>query len=378
MDDALPSKLNTSFLTEYFSDIEDPRRTDKGNIRHRFSDILLLVLVSVLCKCGEWDAMVLFGRQELEWFKRYGDFANGIPSKSTMQRVFRRLDPLAFRACFSRWAASLLGPGAAGTVAIDGKTVRGARDKGDPGDIAPHILSAMACEAGICIGQAAVGEKSNEISAAPALISAIDVEGSTVTGDAMFCQREIAGAVIEGGGQYLLAVKGNQEGLLGAMTDTDRLERPSGTDVWEDCGHGRVEVRTAKVWKDLSHFDGVHLWPGLRSFVKVEKRTYHKKTGREVAETRYYISSLEPDAATANAVARRHWAVENKLHWTLDVVFGEDAARKRKGHSAENMNMVMKMAMALLVGETSFKKSKNNKRLRALLDREYREKLLGF
>ncbi len=372
----LPGEFNTSFLTEYFSDIDDPRRTCKGNIRHRFTDILLLVSVSVLCKCSDWDEMELFGRQELDWPKKYGDFSNGIPSKATLRRVVGRLDPTAFGACFTLWAGSL--SGASDSVAIDGKTVRGARDKGDPGSVAPHILSAMAGKSGICLGQVATDEKSNETTAIPELLRAIDVGGCTVTIDAMGCQTGIAREILAQGADYVLAVKGNQAGLLEAVGDTDRLEAPADVHVWDDCGHGRVERRTAKVWKDLSHYDGAAQWAGLASFIKVERERYCKTTGKQARETAYHISSLDLSAKRANELVRGHWAVENKLHWTLDVVFGEDSARKRSGNSAENMNMVMKMALALVNRETTFKKSKKNKQLRALLDREYREKLLGF
>lgn len=146
-------KFNTSFLTEYFSTLKDPRRIDKGNLKHHFSDILLLMLVSVLCKCTEWDEMVLFGQQELDWFKKHGDFSNSIPSESTLRRVIGTLSSDTFESCFSNWALSLLGHKVKGVVAIDGKTIRGARKKSDKDSIAPHILSAMASESGICIGQ---------------------------------------------------------------------------------------------------------------------------------------------------------------------------------------------------------------------------------
>ncbi len=376
MQDSPATKFNTTFLTEHFSDIEDPRRTDRGNLRHSLSDILLLVLVSTLCRCAEWGEMSLFGRQQKEWFAMYGEFTNGIPSGDTLRRVFERLDPAAFGACFSKWSASLLGPAFAGRVALDGKALRGARDKWDPGSAAPHLLNAMAGEAGICMGQVACGEKSNETTAIPVLLRAIELGGCTVTIDAMGCQVEIAGAILDAGADYMLAVKGNQGGLAEAMADTDRFEPPKDTDRWEDCGHGRVETRTAKVWDDLSHFPGAGRWPGLRSFIKIERTAYCKKTGKETSEERFYISNRSPTAKDANRTARGHWAVENQLHWTLDVVFGQDAQRKRKGHAPLNMDMVMKMAIALLNREKSFKGSKNRKRLKALLDPVYRTKLL--
>lgn len=376
MQDRPTDYFNTTFLTEHFSEIEDPRRTDRGNFKHSLPDILLLVLVSVLCRCPEWDDMSLLGKQQEEWFKMYGRFENGIPCGDTLRRVFERLDPAAFGACFSKWAASLLGDAFTGTVNLDGKTLRGARDKWDAGSAAPHLLNAMAGEAGICIGQVACGEKSNEITAIPELLRSLELGGCTVTIDAIGCQVEIAGAILDAGADYMLAVKGNRPGLLEAIMDTDRFEPPRDTEAWEDCGHGRVEGRTAKVWDNPSHLPNGHKWPGLQSFIKVEKTAYCKTTGKTTKEDRYYISSQVPTAKAANRTVRGHWAVENKLHWILDVTFGQDAQRKRKGHAPLNFDMVMKMAMALLNREKSFKASKNRKRLRALLDPEYRALLL--
>lgn len=378
MSNTANSKFNTYFLTDHFSQLKDPRRTHKGNLQHHFSDILFLILVSVLCKCTEWDEMVLFGEQELDWFKKHGGFSNGIPSKSTLRRVIGSLSSEAFQDCFSNWALSLLGNKVKGVVAIDGKTICGAKKKSDADSIAPHILSAMASESGICIGQLKVYEKSNEITAIPELIKSLSISGCTITIDAMGCQREIVETILEEKANYVIAAKGNQGRLLQAIKDTSRLETHSSIDVQENMGHGRVEKRTAKVFYNLSHFDKVEQWKGLHCFIVIQKDSYCKSTQKQTQETRYYISNLKLDAQQANHIVRSHWAVENKLHWVLDVVFGEDNARKRTENSPENMNLIMKIALTLLNQETSFKKSKNNKRLKALICRKYREKMLGF
>jgi len=370
--------INSTFLTDYFSTIKDPRRTNKGNIKHKFTDILLLALVCVLCRITEWEEMVDFGNHELDWFKKHGDYSNGIPSESTLRRVFLSLDPVSFSSCFTTWIYALLGDDFQESVAIDGKTIRGAKTKSDASSQSPHILSAMVSELGICLGQLKTDEKSNEITAIPELINSLSLEGCTVTIDAMGCQKDIVSTIIEAEADYVIGVKANQAGLLQAIKDTAALETCNSSDIKEECGHGRVDKRTAKVYTNLSHFDKLAKWKNLKTFIVIEKETFNKATQKLSTDKRYYISSLAINAAQANSIVRSHWAVENKLHWVLDVVFGEDAARKRKGYSAQNMNIVMKMALTLINKDKTVKKSKNRKRFKALIDREYREKLLGF
>lgn len=372
------SEFNTFFLTNHFSSLKDPRRTNKGNLQHKFTDILLLVLVSVLCKCDEWEEISLFGEHELEWFKKHGDFSNGIPSGSTIRRVILSLSATTFQSCFSSWALSLLGNKVSGVISIDGKTICGAKKKSDKNAIAPHILSAMASDAGICIGQIKTTEKSNEITAIPKLISSLEVEDCTITIDAMGCQREIVEKIIAQKANYVIAAKGNQGNLLEAIKDTYKLSKPFSIDTQEDLGHGRVERRTAKVFDDLSHFQNLDKWKDLASFIVIEKESYCKSTQKTNSEIRYYISNQKLDAFKANQIIRSHWSIENKLHWSLDVIFGEDNSRKRTENTPENMNVIMKIILTLINQEQTFKKSKNKKRLKAILDREYREKILGF
>lgn len=306
------SEFNKFFLINYFSPLKDSRRTNKGNLKHQFTDILLLVLVSVLCKCDEWEDMVLFGEHELDWFKKHGEFSNGIPSASTIRRVIMSLNSETFQICFSNWALSLLGNKVQGVVAIDGKTICGAKDKSKKESIAPHILSAMASESGICLGQIKTLEKSNEITAIPELIQSLSIEDCTVTIDAMGCQREIVSSIIDKKANYVIAVKANQGNLLEAIKDTAKLEKPQSVHEDEDFGHGRVEKRTAKVFTNLSHLEHSSQWRELKSFIQIEKETYSKINGKTANETRYYISNLKPDAEQANHIVRSHWSIENK------------------------------------------------------------------
>lgn len=378
MTDRSLDSINSTFLTEYFSTIKDPRRTSKGNIKHKLTDILLLVLVSVLCRITDWDEMVDFGNHELDWFKKHGDFSNGIPSESTIRRVFLSLDPDSFSSCFTTWVYSLLGGRVRESISFDGKTIRGAKTKSDASSKSPHILSAVVSELGICLGQLKTEEKSNEITAIPELINSLSIEDCTVTIDAMGCHKNIVSSIIEAQANYVIGVKANQSGLLAAIKDTVALEKYDHIHIDQSCGHGRVEKRTANVYFNLSHYDKIAQWKDLKTFIAIEKETFNKATKKTTIDKRYYISNLNLTGEQANRIVRSHWAVENKLHWVLDVVFGEDASRKRKGYSAQNMNIVMKMALTLINNEKTFKKSKNRKRFKALIDRNYREKLLGF
>lgn len=358
---------------KHFSTMEDPRRTTKGNFLHPLSDILFLVVSAVISGADDWETIVLFGENQLKWLKKYGGYGNGIPSCDTLKRVFSALDTKRFNAAFMDWANDICELGAGEVVAVDGKAIRGTKQKK-----LPHIVSAFAAGNRLTLGQVAADEKSNEITAIPELLDLLDIGGTTVTIDAMGCQREIAKKIIDKGADYLLAVKGNQGNLEEAILDTVLLEVPVDKNVQNDLGHGRIETRTCWAYQDLSHIGDSEKWPGLRTLARVESIRVDKKTGRESREQRIYISSLAADAKILNERVRKHWAVENNLHWTLDVLFGEDASRKRKGNAAENFNIVLKTALGLIVGETTLKKSKKNKRMLAAYDYRYREKLLGL
>lgn len=342
------------------------------------SDILLLALVSSVCGLTDYDDIVYFGNQELDWFKKHGNFSRGIPSKDTIRRFFSALDPVSFKDCFMDWASSLRDFGVTDTIAIDGKTIRGASTKSDPDSITPHIISALATEQGLCLGQLKVSDKSNEITAIPELLDLLSISGDTVTIDAMGCQSAIVDKIIDKKANYVIAVKGNQKDLELAIKDTVLLERPIGISVIDDCGHGRVEKRTCTVYDNLSHLEDIDKWTDLKTFIKIESEVFHKSTGKTTNEKRYYISNLEQNAELFNKTIRKHWAIENKLHWSLDVTFKEDQSRKRAGNMAENFNMIFKTTLMLINNEKSYRKSKKSKRLRTLMDRQYREKILFF
>ncbi len=371
-----PKANKTSFLM-YFSGLEDPRRTDRGNFHHLLSDILLLTISAMLCGVNDWPSVITFGENQLAWLRKFGQFSNGIPSQDTLERVFAALNPKSFNRCFKNWMESIRENIPGEVIAIDGKTMRGAKDTKASKNM-PHTVSAWATATGICLGQVKVSEKSNEITAIPELVDAILIEGCTVTIDAMGCQKDIAKKIIENKGDYILAVKGNQGNLEQAVQDTVRLERPDSTNVMEDCGNGRIETRTCKAYGNLSHIGAPDKWAGLSTIFIIESHVYEKATGKEKTEQRGYITSLPATAGILNLKTRRHWGIENSLHWVLDVTFGEDASRKRKNNEAENFNILLKATMALLTNDKTPKLSKKRKRLQAALSHKYRENLLGF
>lgn len=372
------SKFNKNFLSTHFSTLKDPRCTYRGNLKHSLSDILLLTLSAVICNCQEWDSILLFGEQEIDWLKRHGSFSNGLPSKDTLRRFFTALDPVSFQDCFRQWVATLRDSEETEIIALDGKTIRGASNFSKNQRDITHVLSAFSTDQELCLGQLKVDQKNNEITAIPELLDLLFIDNSTITIDAMGCQKSIVEKIRSQKANYIIAVKENQKALHLAIKDTLLLEKPIAIDIEDDCGHGRVEKRTCKIYINLSHFEGNQQWKDLNSFIVIETEVYHKASQKSSKELRYYISNLGNDAQMINRAIRKHWAIENQLHWVLDVVFNEDASRKRTLNAAENFNIIIKTALTLINKDKSVKKSKNNKRLKALLNREYRDKILLF
>lgn len=370
------SSFNTSFLTKFFDISLDNRRTDRGNLQHSFHDILLVVLVGVLCGLKEYAMIVRFAKNELDRFKNYGDFSNGVPSTETIRRFLIALDSDVFGLCYMNWIQSLCDFEELSSIAIDGKTIRGASTKSDPNSISPHLLTAWATGQGLSLAQLKVDDKTNEITAIPELLKRVFIKGSRVTIDAMGCQKEIVSQIIDQQADYIIAVKGNQKVLREAIKDTLMLEKPDDIFSEEDLGHGRVEKRTCRVYNNLSHLPEQAGWKGLRAFVSVDTEIFCKSTSKTTTEQRLYITSWDQSGEGLGKTIRNHWSIENQLHWVLDVTFGEDASRKRTGNSAENTNLIFKSALVLLKREQSIKKSIPLKRFEALISKEYREKLI--
>jgi predicted transposase YbfD/YdcC len=241
-----------------------------------------------------------------------------------------------------------------------------------------HMVSAWAEGNGLVLGQRKVDEKSNEITAIPKLLNALELAGTVVTIDAMGCQRDIAHRIVEKKADYVLAVKENQGNLLAEVKDSFAMLAAHAVTEEVDCGHGRVEQRKCSVIGDLSLIEKAAEWASLQGLVRIEAERYHKATGKTEREIRYYITSLQPDAKRLNRLVRQHWGIENKLHWVLDVGFGEDLSRKRAGHAAQNFSVLNRIALNLLKQEKSLQRGIKGKRLKAAWDHPYLLKLLGI
>ena len=238
------------------------------------------------------------------------------------------------------------------------------------------MVSAFATQSGLCLGQVATQAKSNEITTIPQLLSMLDVKGCIVTIDAMGCQKNITSKILKQEADYILAVKGNQQSLEEGIMDTVRFKEPVSSDENVDCGHGRIETRRCMVYDNLDMIHSLSGWEGLKTILRIDSERTIKSSGETSLQTRYYISSMKASAKQFNKCVRSHWAIENNLHWSLDVVFGEDQSRKRKGYAAHNFNTIRKTVMALLIKEQQWKASKKRKRFIAALNENYRENLL--
>jgi predicted transposase YbfD/YdcC len=364
-------------FSTFFAHMTDPRRINKGNHRYPLDEIFFLVISAVISGCEGWESINEFGASKLNWLRAYYPYKNGIPSHDVLNNVFARLDTKSFNQCFADWVNSISKLTDGEVVAIDGKTIRKSNNK-NTSKSAFHLVSAYASENKVCLGQEVVDDKHNEITAIPKLLDLLAIKGCIVTSDAMGCQTKIAEKIIEKKADYLLAAKGNQKELKTQIIKTFDQNNPISIDTSVDAGHGRVETRTCEVIDDLRFFDEKERWTKLKSIVRITSERYNKSTKQTSSETRYYITSLEADAAKINNAVRKHWTVENNLHWTLDVIFKEDESLKKKDASPVNFNIVRKIALAMIEKEDSIKKSKNVKRLKAALDDKYRTKILNL
>ena len=328
-------------LKETITKITEPRRVRYGNIRHNLSDIIIIGLCTVICGGEDYNDMEAFGLEREEWLRTFLELPNGIPDSDTFRRLFERIDPKELSDCLYDWLD--VARESRAVVAIDGKTIRGS---GSSAHKAYHVVSAFVAENQITLGEVVVDEKSNEITAVPALLDLIDVEGSIVTADAMSCQKEITRKICDRQADYVIGLKENQPVLYRDAKlyfEDMSFEAPSFETLEKD--HGRLEKRTyflatARAWE---YEWGA--WTNLNGIGMVRTRVCEKDTVRE--DRRYFITSLTDVRDFADAV-RKHWTIENQLHWNLDVIFREDAARARKDNSPLNMNVLRKTALALV------------------------------
>jgi predicted transposase YbfD/YdcC len=406
MSSSLPSFLPSLSLTDCFADLPDPR-VERTRL-HALSDILVIAICAVLCGAEGWDDIAEFSEAKRDWLEERLTLEHGLPCADTYRRVFARLQPDAFAAGFLRWVQALqeqtkgqvkeqtkgqvkeqtkgqVKEQTKGQViAVDGKTLRHSFDAAS-GQQSIHMVSAWASSSRLVLAQAKVEAKSNEITAVPALLSLLDLTGCIVTADAMSCQRAIAAQIVQQGGDYVLALKGNQENL---HDDVRRFFEYAAARRFEatlhqeylcrDNDHGRIETRRL-VQVDLAHLesrwaDVQQQWAGLSSLLMLQsERQIGQKT---TTETRYYLCSLSGDAKKAAHAVRQHWGIENSVHWVLDVVFDEDACRIRKDHGPQNFAVLRHMALNLLPQEKTNKRGIKAKQKRAGWDNAFLTKLL--
>ena len=371
-------RVDYESLKACFEDMPDPRVI--GRTTHRLEDILFLTLCAVLCGMDDWEAIEQWGKHRVEWLRQFIEVGQGLPSHDTISRVFAALDSAAFQECFIRWMGTLAPSLAEQVVAIDGKTVRGPHHR-RCGKQAIHLVSAFVCGHGLTLGQLKTEEKSNEITAMPELIDALELKGSIVTLDAMGCQKEIAAAIVDKQADYVLALKGNQGALSDRVKDFFKVTKwlnykdfPEWGHHTEEKGHGRVEARRY-VSLACGDWEGIEAWGGMKSVTMGESMRCSK--GLCTIEKRFYISSLVPDVQPLAQAIRSHWEIENRLHWCLDVTFQEDASRIRREHAPENLNIVRKIAMNLL-RVNPLKRSLPKKRLEACLNNDHLAEVLGL
>jgi predicted transposase YbfD/YdcC len=330
--------MNIQRLKEEIAEVNDPRRA-YGNLRHKLEDIIIIGLLSTICLGEDFADMEEFGKERKEWLRGFLELPNGIPDSDTFRRVFERIEPGELLKCLNNWVEEKHESGS--TINIDGKTIRGS---GNSEHKAYHVVSAWISENQITLGQIKVEEKTNEITAVPELLDMLDVEGSIITADAMSCQKAIVSKIVERHADYVIGLKGNQGSLLEDAKLYFERERTQTLVEPSEKGHGRIEKREYFLETDIDWLQQKPEWANLNALGAVRLTVDEKGVIRQ--ETRYFITSLTNIDDFAYAV-RKHWSIENQLHWCLDVIFREDAARARKDNSPLNMNVLRKSALWL-------------------------------
>lgn len=367
-------KVNLS-IASYFRKLKDPRRVHRR--LHNLQDIIVIALCAVIAGAQDWQEIETFGKKRHDWLRRFLSLPNGIPSHDTFERAFNRIDPRAFQACFRAWVQAVCTALKIKHVAIDGKTLCGSGSA----ILGPlHLVSAWATEQQLSLGQVAVDAKSNEITAIPALLDLLDLNGALVTIDAMGCQKAIAHKIIEREGSYALTVKDNQEHLhtdiqqaFAQALDTNFAGLDYDCYEQRDKGHGREEYRCYTVIHSTEGIRHAAEWASLTTIgMCYSERTVQGKTTHEV---RYFIGSKRASAKYYGTGLRQHWGIENQLHWQLDVTFDEDDNRVTQRHAAENLALLRRLTLSLLLAHPA-KLSVAKKRFAAALDPDFLTEIL--
>lgn len=364
-------------ITKQFAVLKDPRLSRRR--LHNLLDIVVISICGIIAGGDTWEHIELFGKKHHDWLKRFLRLPNGIPSHDTIQRVFDRLDPLAFQRCFTQWTQALCQKMGLKQIAIDGKTLRGSASP-KKGLSALHLVSAWATEQQLVLGQVAVDSKSNEITAIPKLLDLLDVNGAFVSIDAMGCQKDIAAKIADKGGYFLLTVKDNQPHLLEDIQqsftdamDMDFANLEHDAYTTRERGHGREEYRHYHVLHWTEGLRNAADWKGITTIgMCFSRRTINGKTSEDI---HYFIGNRKASAKVYGNASRHHWGIENNLHWQLDVSFAEDSSRTQKRHGAENFAMLRRIAMTMLKSHPS-QHSIDTKRKLASWDADFLEQVL--
>ena len=374
----MTQSMNDIFTT--FANLTDPRL--ERTRHHNLFDIVVVAVCATIAGSDSWTDIERFGCERLEWLRTFLRLENGTPSHDTFGRVFSRLDPAKLSACIVQWLEEV-GIELGKHIAIDGKTLRGSYDK-KAGQNPLHLVSAWACDSRLTLGQIATEEKSNEITVIPLLLELLDLKGATVTIDAMGCQKEIAAKIIEGKGDYLLALKDNHPKLCQAVekefsTALEAKARPRNLKrhITVETNRGREERRQYFVMPAPDTLPGFADWAHLATIIMVVRTRLID--GQEAGEVSYFLSSLPAKIKNLAKLIRRHWSIENQLHWVLDVTFTEDASRIRKENSPQTSAMLRRLAVSILSRDTSVKDNVRGKRYRASLSTDVLERIIsGF
>ena len=378
---AIDAQVVQNKWLSYFEPLDDPRGR-QGQL-HPFLSIVLIAVLATLGGATGWEDMELYGEAQHEWLSTFLELPHGVPKADCYRRLFLRINPSELQDCFHRWIDDIVTLTGGSVVPIDGKTMRGSHERIN-GQSALHVVSAWASEHRLMLGQVKVDEKSNEITAIPALLKLLDISGCIITIDAMGTQTTIAAQIIEQKADYILSLKDNHPTLhqqVKTLFQEAKANNFEGLSVSQDQqvngGHGRREVR--KIWVlPIEQLGGLYLqeqWVGLRSVVMVYRRR-RLDNGTFSEETQFFLSSLAADAQQIGRAIRLHWGIENQLHWVLDMTFREDDSRIRKGHGPENMSLLRRMAISALNQETTSKRSIRQKAKLASMKPDYMMKVL--
>lgn len=355
-------------IQDYFAELEDPRSS--RNQRHKLEDILVIALCAMLSNADDFVAMEEYGQAKESWFRQYLELPHGIPSHDTFRQLFKNLNSESLHNCFTRWAHYLVAQ--TEQIAIDGKRQCGAHAQGE---YPPCSVNAYSCEQGVVLSQRTTEDKRSEVKALREILDVLDVRGCLVSLDAGGCYQEVAEQIVAAGGDYLLAVKGNQPTLYDELDElfANRLDELE-TSSEGEASHGRHDERHTWVSHDLESLPEASSWPRCATVAMVQRIC--RDGQKETAEHRYYISSRVLDAAESGDRVRSHWQVENNLHWVLDMAFDEDRSRARTGNCSANLVVLRQWAFNLLKQDTSKRLGIKNKRKRAGWDMSYLVSLL--